>query len=232
MQTRTVASDPRPLDQRTYLEPGGNDSWRLPPGVRAVWDGEGEWHITVRVFRDLGIAFLVALVGIFVVLVVQTGLPSLSLIVMLAIPLTVVGIMPGFWLLNQIGERVIDGQPNPVVFTATAMIGMIALAGIVVRNSLVLVQFIQQELAKGAALRDALLNAGAVRMRPVMLTAITTLLGNVVITLDPIFSGLAWAIIFGISASTLFTLLVIPVAYFLAYQASPEHGLPQPKRFE
>ncbi|MEW8009281.1 MAG: efflux RND transporter permease subunit, partial [Candidatus Thiodiazotropha endolucinida] len=218
------ASRSRTLDERTYLAPGGGDLWSLPSEVHAVWDGEGEWQITVRVFRDLGIAFGVALAGIFVVLMIQTGLPSLSLIIMLAIPLTVIGIMPGFWLLNQIGERVVDGQPNPVLFTATAMIGMIALAGIVVRNSLVMVQFVQLELSKGSALRDALLAAGAVRMRPVMLTAVTTLLGNVVITLDPIFNGLAWAIIFGISASTLFTLAVIPVVYFLVYGNRPGNG--------
>ena len=93
-------------------------------------------------------------------------------------------------------------------------------------------QFIQQELAQGAELKDALLNAGTVRMRPILLTAITTLLGNLVITLDPIFSGLAWAIIFGISASTLFTLLVIPVAYYLAYADEPARGSSEPRRIE
>jgi len=222
----STASAPRSLDRRTYLNPGGGDAWTLPEGVRAVWDGEGEWQITLRVFRDLGIAFGVALAGIFVILMIQTGLPSLSLIIMLAIPLTVIGIMPGFWLLNQVGERVIAGLPNPVLFTATAMIGMIALAGIVVRNSLVLVQFVQLELSRGTVLTEALVRAGAVRMRPVVLTAVTTLLGNLVITLDPIFSGLAWAVIFGISASTLFTLVVVPVVYFLVYGRDPTHGLP------
>ncbi|MDZ7752922.1 MAG: efflux RND transporter permease subunit [Gammaproteobacteria bacterium] len=219
----TAAEAPRPLDERSFIDPGGGIPWSLPAGVNVEWGGEGEWQITLRVFRDLGIAFGVALVGIFVVLMIQTGLPSLSLIIMLAIPLTVIGIMPGFWLLNQLGDRIIDGQPNPALFTATAMIGMIALAGIVVRNSLVLVQFVQLELGRGAALRDALLTAGAVRMRPVVLTAVTTLLGNVVITLDPIFSGLAWAVIFGISASTVFTLAVVPVAYFLVYGESEAH---------
>jgi multidrug efflux pump subunit AcrB len=141
---------------------------------------------------------------------------------MSAIPLTVIGIMPGFWLLNQVGERVIAGVPNPVLFTATAMIGMIALAGIVIRNSLILVEFVHLALEKGLSLRHALMQAGAVRMRPVLLTAGTTLIGNIVITLDPIFSGLAWAIIFGILASTLFTLLVVPVTYFLVYEKSHE----------
>jgi multidrug efflux pump subunit AcrB len=148
-------------------------------------------------------------------------------IIMLAIPLTVIGIMPGFWLLNQLGERVIAGFPNPVLFTATAMIGMIALAGIVVRNSLILIEFIHLALKQGVSLTEALIQAGAIRMRPIFLTAATTLLGNLVITLDPIFSGLAWAIIFGIAASTLFTLAVIPVVYYLVYDHQPNHGLAQ-----
>ena len=190
-----------------------------------MWSGEGEWKITVDVFRDLGIAYGAALLGVFVVMLVQTGLPAVSGIIMLAIPLTVIGIMPGFWLLNLTGED-INGYPNPSLFTATAMIGMIALAGIVVRNSLVLIEFIHQSLAAGESLHDALIESGAVRMRPILLTAGTTLLGNVVITLDPIFNGLAWAIIFGITASTIFTLLVIPVVYNLAYQNVKGHGLP------
>ena len=172
------------------------------------------------------IAFGVALLGIFLVLRIQTGLSAIAAIIMLAIPLSVIGIMPGFWLLNHIGERVVEGFPNPILFTATAMIGMIALAGIVVRNSLILVEFIHMALRQGKGLHEALLRAGAVRMRPIFLTAGTTLLGNMVITLDPIFNGLAWAIIFGIAASTLFTLFVIPVLYSLVYAHQAGHGLP------
>jgi multidrug efflux pump subunit AcrB len=185
--------------------------------VRAEWTGEGEWFITLRVFRDLGIAFGVAVLGIFLVIYLQTGIAALSGIILLSIPLSMIGIMPGFWLLNQLGDRSIDGFGDPVFFTATAMIGMIALAGIVVRNALVLVEFIQLSRDQGLELREALVQAGAVRMRPVLLTAATTLLGNLVITLDPIFSGLAWAIIFGIVASTVFTLVVVPLVYFLVY---------------
>lgn len=147
-------------------------------------------------------------------------------------PLTVIGIMPGFWLLNQLGERMIAGFPNPVLFTATAMIGMIALAGIVVRNSLILVEFVHLALKQGMALQEALVQARAIRMRPVLLTAGTTLLGNLVITLDPIFSGLAWAIIFGITASTLFTLAVIPVVYYLVYGHKAGHGVPAARSLE
>lgn len=207
----------QPVSARTFLDPGGGPGWDLPEGVEASWVGEGEWFITLRVFRDLGIAFGVAVVGIFAVLYIQTGLASLAGIILLAIPLSMIGIMPGFWLLNASVGGSIDGFADPVFFTATAMIGMIALAGIVVRNSLVLVEFIRLSLREGMELREALARSGAVRMRPVLLTAATTLLGNMVITLDPIFSGLAWAIIFGIVASTVFTLAVVPAVYFLVY---------------
>ena len=232
LSTGNRTDNPRPLEGRTYLNPGGGLPWSLPEGVLAVWNGEGEWEITLRVFRDLGIAFGVAMLGIFMVLRIQTGLSAITGIIMLAIPLSVIGIMPGFWILNQIGERMVDGFPNPILFTATAMIGMIALAGIVVRNSLILVEFIHMALREGKPLSEALLQAGAVRMRPIFLTAGTTLLGNLVITLDPIFSGLAWAIIFGILASTVFTLFVIPVIYSLVYDNKPGHGLPANKEMD
>lgn len=202
---------------RHFLLPGGGDGWTVPDGVQVKWTGEGEWRITVRVFRDMGLAFAFALIAIFFVLRMQTASTTLSLIIMSSIPLTIIGIMPGFWLMNLFGERAIASAPDPVMFTATAMIGMIALAGIVVRNSLILVEFITQARDNGLALKPALLQAGAVRMRPVLLTAGTTMLGNLIITLDPVFSGLALAIIFGIIASTLFTLLVVPVVYLLVY---------------
>ena len=215
-----------PPGRRTYFNSGGGLPWALPEGVLAVWKGEGEWKITVRVFRDLGMAFGVALLGIFLVLRIQTGLSAITAIIMIAIPLSLIGIMPGFWLLNQLGMRSVNGFPDPILFTATAMIGIIALAGIVIRNSLILVEFIHMSLREGKGLTDALLRAGAVRMRPIFLTAGTTMLGNLVITLDPIFSGLAWAIIFGLAASTVFTLFVIPVLYSLVYSNKPGHGLP------
>lgn len=206
---------------RHYLDAGANDWWQLPSGTHLSFSGEGEWRITIRVFRDMGIAF--ALTAIFVLLRLQTQSAALSLIIMSAIPLTIIGIMPGFWLMNQFGERVIAGAPEPVLFTATAMIGMIALAGIVVRNSLILVEFISLARNQGMVIKDALVQAGAVRMRPVLLTAGTTLLGNLVITLDPVFSGLALAIIFGIIASTLFSLFVVPLVYFLVFDSSVNH---------
>ena len=115
----------------------------LPEGYSAEMAGEGEWKITVDVFRDLGLAFAAAMVMIYILLVGQTGSLSVPLIMMIAIPLTVIGIMPGFWLLNLFTAPV-AGYPNPIYFTATAMIGMIALAGIVVRNSIILIDFIER----------------------------------------------------------------------------------------
>jgi multidrug efflux pump subunit AcrB len=178
------------------------------------WRGEGEWQITVDVFRDLGIAFGVALLGIYLLLVLQTGSFLMPGVMMLAIPLTLIGIMPGFALLN-VGAGVVGGYPEPVFFTATAMIGMIALGGIVIRNSIVLIEFIHEAIRQGKPLQQALLESGAVRFRPITLTALTALLSAWPITLDPIFSGLAWALIFGLVASTIFTLLIIPTVFFL-----------------
>jgi multidrug efflux pump subunit AcrB len=136
---------------------------------------------------------------------------------MMAIPLTLIGIMPGFWLLNAVTGSMVGGYADLVFFTATSMIGMIALGGIVIRNSLVLIEFIQDALANELPVKEAILQSGAIRMRPIVLTAATTALGAWPITLDPIFSGLAWALIFGLIASTLFTLLVVPVTYYALY---------------
>jgi len=188
-----------------------------PSGIRIDWRGEGEWKITLDVFRDLGIAFSIALLGIYVLLVYQTGSFLLPVVIMLSIPLTMIGIMPGFWLLNLLVDRPVGGFANPVFFTATAMIGMIALSGIVVRNAIVLIDFIGQARDRGQPLRDAIVESGAVRMRPILLTAGTTLLGAWPITFDPIFSGLAWSIIFGLLVSTVFTLVVVPVVYHMIF---------------
>ena len=186
----------------------------LPPGAQAEWAGEGEWEITLRVFRDLGLAFAAAMLGIYVLLILQTDSFAMPLLIMTAIPLTLLGIMPGFWLLNVFFAGEVGGYADPIFFTATSMIGMIALGGIVIRNSLVLIEFIQEAMGRGVSLKEAILQSGAIRLRPIVLTALTTALGAWPITLDPIFSGLAWALIFGLFASTLFTLVVIPVAYY------------------
>jgi multidrug efflux pump subunit AcrB len=189
----------------------------LPDGIRAEWAGEGEWKITLRVFRDMGIAFAAALIGIYILMIIQTRSFFMPVLIMMAIPLTLIGIMPGFWLLNIVAGDVVGGYKNMIFFTATSMIGMIALGGIVIRNSLVLIEFIQESLKEKMPVKEAILQSGAIRMRPIVLTALTTALGAWPITLDPIFSGLAWALIFGLFASTLFTLLVVPVTYYAVY---------------
>ena len=172
----------------------------------------------MTVFRDLGLAFGAALFFIYVLLVAQTESLAMPLIIMAAIPLTMIGIMPGFFILNLLTNRPVAGFPDPTFFTATAMIGMIALAGIVVRNSIILIDFIHHGLARGLSLENAIIEAGTIRLRPIALTAAAAMLGSAVITLDPIFSGLAWAFIFGIFASTAFTLIVVPLIYYLVYR--------------
>jgi len=156
---------------------------------------------------------------IYVLLVAQTGSLGVPLVIMVAIPLTVIGIMPGFWLLNRFFTTPVAGYATPVFFTATSMIGMIALAGIVLRNSIILIDFIEQIRSRGdrVTLMDAIIEAGATRFRPILLTAGAAMFGSVVITLDPIFSGLAWSFIFGIFASTAFSLIVVPLIYYLIY---------------
>ncbi len=195
----------------------------LAEGYSAELGGEGEWKITIDVFRDLGIAFAAALLMIYVLLVIQTGSLSLPAIMMIAIPLTIIGIMPGFWLLNVFFANPVDGYPDQIFFTATAMIGMIALAGIVVRNGIILIDFIEKTRHREdrPSIEDALIEAGATRLRPILLTAAAAMFGAVVIILDPVFSGLAWSFIFGIFASTGFSLFVIPVAYYLINRNKP-----------
>ncbi len=186
-------------------------------GYDVDWSGEGEWHITLRVFRDLGIAFGVAVLGIYILLMYQTGSFLLPVIQLIALPLSIIGIVPGFWLLNLVTSHPVGGWENPVYFTATAMIGVIALAGIATRNSILLIEFVEERKRQNEPLYDSLLEAGALRTRPILLTAGAAMLAAWPITLDPIFSGLAWALIFGLAISTLFTLIVVPMAYYMAY---------------
>ncbi len=186
-------------------------------GFDVRWSGEGEWDITLRAFRDLGIAFGVAVLGIYILLLYQTGSYLLPAIQLIALPLSIIGIFPGFWLLNLVGGGSVDGWPNPVYFTATAMIGMIALAGIATRNSILLIEFVEVRKKEGKGIEESLVEAGALRTRPIFLTSLAAMLGAWPITLDPIFSGLAWALIFGIIVSTLFTLVVVPMVYYMAY---------------
>jgi multidrug efflux pump subunit AcrB len=184
---------------------------------RVEWAGEGEWEVTLSVFRDLGIAFGVAILGIYILLLYQTQSYLLPAIQLIALPLSVIGILPGFWLLNVASGQPVGGWADPVYFTATAMIGMIALAGIATRNSILLIEFVEERKKEGKPVIRSLVEAGALRTRPIFLTSIAAMLGAWPITLDPIFSGLAWALIFGLLVSTLFTLVVVPMVYYMAY---------------
>jgi multidrug efflux pump subunit AcrB len=175
-------------------------------GYQILWGGE--MRLTLDVFRDLGSAFIVALVLIYLVLVGYYKSFMIPLIVMGAIPLTLVGVFPGHWLTNQ-------------AFTATSMIGVIALAGIVVRNSLLLIDFIIEYEARGYGVKDAVIEAGAIRFRPILLTALAIILGSAIMITDPVFGGLAVSLIFGTFASTALTLLVIPLLYFLWRKRNP-----------
>lgn len=170
-----------------------------PYALAVKWDGE--WQITYETFRDMGLAYSVGLILIYLLVVAQFRSYAVPLVIMAPIPLTVIGVMPGHALLGA-------------QFTATSMIGMIALAGIIVRNSILLVDFINQELAAGHDLADAVIRAGAVRAKPIVLTALAAMIGAFFIIDDPIFNGLAVSLIFGILVSTLLTLVVIPILYF------------------
>jgi multidrug efflux pump subunit AcrB len=196
---------------------------KIPEGFKVELAGEGEWKITLEVFRDLGLAFGGALLLIYILLVQQTASFVIPLVIMAAIPLTMIGILPGFAILNLLFAQNIGSYPDSIFFTATGMIGMIALAGIVVRNSIILIDFIHVRTAAGAGLEDAIVESGAVRFTPILLTAGAAIFGSWVITLDPVFSGLAWSFIFGIFASTVFTLLVVPIIYYLIYGERGRH---------
>ncbi|MBL8384808.1 MAG: efflux RND transporter permease subunit [Burkholderiales bacterium] len=183
-------------------------------GYSLKWDGE--WQITYETFRDMGAAYAVGLVLIYLLVVAQFGSYLTPLIIMAPIPLTIVGVMPGHALLGA-------------QFTATSMIGMIALAGIIVRNSILLVDFINLELAAGVPLAEAIPRSAITRAQPILLTGFSAMLGAFFILDDPIFNGLAISLIFGILVSTVLTLVVIPLLYFVAYRGRQPAPAPIPK---
>ncbi len=187
------ADDRGEVEQYFFAQPA--DPYR--PSVK--WDGE--WQITYETFRDMGLAYSVGLVLIYLLVVAQFGSYAVPLVIMAPIPLTIIGVMPGHALLGA-------------QFTATSMIGMIALAGIIVRNSILLVDFINLEVARGQPLADAVIRAASVRARPIALTAVAAMTGAFFILDDPIFNGLAVSLIFGILVSTALTLVLIPILYF------------------
>jgi multidrug efflux pump subunit AcrB len=191
--------------------PGGGalgEHFITPPsdpyrGYAIKWDGE--WQITYETFRDMGLAYAVGLVLIYLLVVAHFGSYLVPLIIMAPIPLTIIGVMPGHALLGA-------------QFTATSMIGMIALAGIIVRNSILLVDFIRLQVAEGVAFDRAIVQSAITRAQPILLTGLAAMLGAFFILDDPIFNGLAISLIFGILVSTLLTLVVIPILYFVAYR--------------
>jgi len=174
------------------------------------WDGE--WHITYEVFRDLGLAFGVVLILIFVLVVGWFQSFSTPMVIMVAIPFSLIGILPAHWAMGAF-------------FTATSMIGFIAGAGIVVRNSIILVDFIELRLREGMPLDQAVVDAGAVRFRPMMLTAAAVVVGASVILFDPIFQGLAISLMAGEVASLLFSRMTVPILYFLDKRWELGHGV-------
>ncbi len=181
------------LEQTLFSQPDN------PYRYSVKWDGE--WQVTYETFRDMGIAYGVGMILIYLLVVAQFRSYLVPLVIMAPIPLTVIGVMPGHALLGA-------------NFTATSMIGMIALAGIIVRNSILLVDFINQSLAAGMKFEEAVIQSGAVRAKPIILTGLAAMIGAMFILDDPIFNGLAIALIFGILVSTLLTLVVIPVMYY------------------
>ena len=170
-------------------------------GYSIKWDGE--WQVTYETFRDMGAAYAVGLILIYLLVVAQFRSYLVPLVIMAPIPLTLIGVMPGHALFNA-------------QFTATSMIGMIALAGIIVRNSILLVDFVNQQVREGMDLGEAVIRAAAVRAKPIGLTALAAMIGAIFILDDPIFNGLALSLIFGVFVSTVLTLVVIPVLYFAA----------------
>lgn len=197
-----------------YRLPGGGgvvDDWDLF-GVHYVdRDGQryyvrigGEWQLTLEVFRDFGIAFGVAIFLIYFVLVAQFRSLKIPLYVMATIPLALVGVLPGFMILYLV---------KGTYFNATSMIGVIALAGIVVNNAIIYLEYVFDELNKGTSVDSALIEAGRTRLLPIALTSLTTILGSLTIVSDPVWEGLAWAIITGLSLSTFLTLIVLPIIY-------------------
>jgi len=196
------APDGAALNEHFISQP--SDAWR---GYALKWDGE--WQITYETFRDMGAAYAVGLVLIYLLVVAQFGSYLTPLIIMAPIPLTIIGVMPGHALLQS-------------QYTATSMIGMIALAGIIVRNSILLVDFINLQVREGVPFKQAIVQSAITRAQPIMLTGGAAMLGAFFILDDPIFNGLAISLIFGIFVSTILTLVVIPTLYYAAYRRQYE----------
>jgi multidrug efflux pump subunit AcrB len=200
------------IEQHTAKLPKNNQRYSMK------WDGE--WHITYEVFRDMGIAFAVVMVLIFILVVGWFQSFSTPMTIMAAIPFTLIGILPAHWAMGAF-------------FSATSMIGFIAGAGIVVRNSIILVDFIELRVSEGMPLDEAVIDAGAVRFRPMMLTAAAVVVAASVILFDPIFQGLALALMAGEVASLFFSRMTVPILYYMdkRWESAHSHGMP-PSRFK
>src|SRR5690606_4581069 len=187
-----------------YMEKASDES-----DFTVKWDGE--WQITLEVFRDLGTAFLVVIIIIYMLIVGWFQNFKTPMVMMLAIPLSLVGIVLGHWLLGAF-------------FTATSFIGMIALAGVMVRNSVLLIDFIEIRLNDGVPLKQAIIDAGAVRTTPILLTTGAVVIGASIILFDPIFQGLAISLVAGAIVSTILTLLVVPLIYYITERKKWENN--------
>jgi len=209
-----------------YKTPDGVTMTGMPMGllgppeedIQSGFEWAGEWTVTYETFRDMGLAFMAALLLIYGLIVWEFKNFTLGGLIMAPIPLTLIGIIPGHWLMGA-------------EFTATSMIGFIALAGIVVRNSILLVEFVKNEVEKGKDITEAVVSAGQIRMRPILITALTLMAGAWMIIDDPIFQGMATSLLFGAAVATVLTLVVIPLGcisvhkqfYILLDQPIPEH---------
>ncbi|MDE2578250.1 MAG: efflux RND transporter permease subunit [Hyphomicrobiales bacterium] len=207
---------------KNYVAPdgtkiGGSYFGRPADTTRTSFKWDGEWEVTYVTFRDMGLAFIAALVLIYILVVAEFKSFMLPAVVMAPIPLTLIGIVPGHWLLGA-------------DFTATSMIGFIALAGIIVRNSILLVEFSRAKVAEGWSVRDAIVMAGRVRLRPILITALALVIGSMVLLSDPIFQGMAVSLLFGSLIATFLTLVVIPLGcvaarkYYDAPGGAPQTG--------
>jgi len=194
-----------PINQYTFTTKTPEDT---SLGYFLKWDGE--WHITVEVFRDLGMSFVIAMIMIYILVVGWFQSFKTPLVIMAPIPLTLVGILPAHWAMGAF-------------FTATSMIGFIAGAGIIVRNSIILVDFINLKVSEGLSLDEAVIEAGAIRFRPMLLTASAVVVGSFVILFDPIFQGLAISLMAGEIASTLLSRFTVPVLYYMAEAKATEN---------
>jgi multidrug efflux pump subunit AcrB len=202
-----------------YTTPDGVQITGMPMGLigppendlQSGFEWTGEWTVTYETFRDMGLAFMAALLLIYALIVLEFKNYTLAGLIMAPIPLTLIGIIPGHWILSA-------------EFTATSMIGFIALGGIIVRNSILLVEFVKIEVANGREVRDAAVKAAQTRLRPIMITSLTLMAGAAAIITDPIFQGMAVTLLFGTGVATLFTVLVIPLGCISAAKHFKQRG--------